>query len=332
MSFDWIKPGQKFAILALSVNYPNQGREYDFSGGVSIRRTLGFEISSIWKDWLGSIRIEQVQKSNLFAIKCVQSDDPFVINKEDHQLRLDIEIAYISLFVSGFTPIYSEPVLLSGAFRDAKPDVRQVKQLCAPTRVGYYNIADQSIIDFCGAEKIYDAIAGCDVTHRSRLNIILNTYLEARRKAYMLDRIHQYVRVVEAFILPEIGRTKKQFKSRTELFIGSKHHASMDEIYDIRSNVEHMKDFRSVSENRAARLRHLSFDIMMENLARLIISKTLTDQRLFSIFMCEDQLRYFWSQDNQYRKSIWGSPIEFDAVMKDFSYNIISNEQLGLTH
>jgi hypothetical protein len=35
--------------------------------------------------------------------------------------------------------------------------------------------------------------------------------------------------------LPDPGKTKQKFKSRTELFIGPRHHDMMGEIYDVRS-------------------------------------------------------------------------------------------------
>ena len=35
-----------------------------------------------------------------------------------------------------------------------------------------------------------------------------------------LDRLHQYCRCIDGLILPDAGETKRQFKSRTELFIG----------------------------------------------------------------------------------------------------------------
>jgi hypothetical protein len=42
--------------------------------------------------------------------------------------------------------------------------------------------------------------------------------------------LHQYCRCIEGLILPDPGNTKKQFRSRTELFIGPKHHVLMGEL------------------------------------------------------------------------------------------------------
>ena len=48
----------------------------------------------------------------------------------------------------------------------------------------------------------------------------------------------------DGLILPDTGKTKQQFKSRTELFIGPSHHELMGDIYDVRSAVEHLHENR----------------------------------------------------------------------------------------
>ena len=83
----------------------------------------------------------------------------------------------------------------------------------------------------------------------------LHIYLEARAAADILDRLHQYCRRIDGLILPNAGETKRQFKSRTELFIGPRHHDLMGDIYDIRSAVEHLHENRYLEGfDRATRL------------------------------------------------------------------------------
>jgi hypothetical protein len=61
----------------------------------------------------------------------------------------------------------------------------------------------------------------------SRLFRILHLYLEARAIQDNMDRLHQYCRCIDGLIVPDTGKTRKQFKSRTELFIGPHHHDMM---------------------------------------------------------------------------------------------------------
>jgi hypothetical protein len=66
----------------------------------------------------------------------------------------------------------------------------------------------------------------------------LSVYVKARSETQLLDRLHQYRRCIDGLILSELGSGTKQFKSRTELFIGPRHHDLMGELYDLRSDVE----------------------------------------------------------------------------------------------
>jgi len=61
---------------------------------------------------------------------------------------------------------------------------------------------------------------------------VLHLYQETRTTADILERVHQYSRCIDGLILPKIGQTRRQFKSKTELFIGPYHHDLMGEIYD----------------------------------------------------------------------------------------------------
>jgi hypothetical protein len=70
-----------------------------------------------------------------------------------------------------------------------------------------------------------------------RLFGTLQIYYEARTTFNILDRLHQYCRCIDGLILPKAGETKRQFKSRTELFIGPRHHDLMGDMYDVRSEL-----------------------------------------------------------------------------------------------
>lgn len=50
-----------------------------------------------------------------------------------------------------------------------------------------------------------------------RLFRILGIYRDARTVSDILDQLHQYARCIDGLILPDAGKTKQQFKSRTEL-------------------------------------------------------------------------------------------------------------------
>jgi len=72
----------------------------------------------------------------------------------------------------------------------------------------------------------------------------LTLYVETRSIRDNMERLHQYCRCIEGLIMAEPGKALKQFKSRTELFIGPRHHDLMGEMYEVRSVVEHLHEHR----------------------------------------------------------------------------------------
>ena len=53
-----------------------------------------------------------------------------------------------------------------------------------------------------------------------RLNRLLALYRDTRSTRDVVERVHQYCRIIEGVVVSEPGKGKSRFKSRTELFIG----------------------------------------------------------------------------------------------------------------
>jgi hypothetical protein len=122
--------------------------------------------------------------------------------------------------------------------------------------------------------------------------------MEARTNADILGRLHQYSRCIDGLILPNAGETKRQFKSRTELFIGPCHHELMGEIYDVRSAVEHLHENRYLeSFDRETRLDLLKKEATAEHIARNAIARIVGDSNLWHHFANTSALGKFWALD-----------------------------------
>ena len=67
---------------------------------------------------------------------------------------------------------------------------------------------------------------------------ICELYLEARTIRDNMERRHQYCRCIDGLIVPDIGKSRKQIKRRTEPFIGPRCQELMGETYDVRSDVD----------------------------------------------------------------------------------------------
>ena len=114
-----------------------------------------------------------------------------------------------------------------------------------------------------------------------RLFRTLSVYTEARTTSQAADRIHQYCRCIDGLILPAAGKTKQQFKSRTELFIGPGHHDLMGELYDVRSAVEHLHENRYLEYfDRPIRLELARKEAIAEYMARAALARVISNNAL----------------------------------------------------
>ena len=179
-------------------------------------------------------------------------------------------------------------------------------------------------------EKL-DALAASPLPgSHSRLFRVLDIYTETRTNEYILDRLHQYCRCIDGLILPNAGKTKRQFKSRTELFIGPCHHDMMGEIYDVRSAVEHLHENRYLENfDREIRLDLVKKEAIVEHIARTAIAQIVGNETLSSHFGNTPALAKFWALKAVERQRIWGDPIDPLDAIAEFDPKYIHDGRLG---
>jgi hypothetical protein len=159
------------------------------------------------------------------------------------------------------------------------------------------------------AAKIASQIAAIETASLAdghwRLFRVLHLYLETRTIRDNMDRLHQYCRCIEGLIVSEPGQGKNRFKSRTELFIGPRHHALMGEAYDVRSDVEHLYENKHLEVfDRASRLELTKKLEMMEYIARSTLVRILLNSKLWPHFANTDALKAFWALSENERRTV----------------------------
>jgi hypothetical protein len=250
--FGAIDDGEKYALTGLSIKLEGDIAQGEVAPHLMVLTGTRFEIPSHWREWLGTIRAEEVEHCNLFLLSKLRSAALDVLNGENKILRQRACQFYVGLLLSStFATVY-KPVILTGSRRDGELGLRQQQDLqspipcifrpCPPVTGGQIQMAAQlaTRIEAIGTT----ALAG----GHWRLFRTLEIYCEARTTTDILDRLHQYCRCIDGLILPRTGETKRQFKSRTELFIGPRHHDLMGDIYDVRSAVEHLHENRYLED------------------------------------------------------------------------------------
>lgn len=146
-----------------------------------------------------------------------------------------------------------------------------------------------------------------------------------------MDRIHQFTRCIEGLLCTSSGNSKARFKSRTELFVGPAHHDTMDTIYNIRSEVEHLHEDRRLHPfNRPPRMEIAKMEIIVGELARHVLSNILRDPEMVLRLGSREKLEAFWSLEPKKRQEIWHAQYDLLKPINGLREDNISDHDLGL--
>jgi len=152
-----------------------------------------------------------------------------------------------------------------------------------------------------------------------RLKRGFHAWLRGVQEYYGGDRLHQFVRAVEAVVKPEIGRSEALFVHRCQIFAGTSEVARerLRELYHLRSQTEHMNPFDSVLANYGPLDREgigLCRAYQSQLLASAVYERILTTAGLQAIFDSDAHTDDFWRRRMHEQQAIWGDPIDLEAL------------------
>jgi hypothetical protein len=330
----WIEDGEKYALVGLSVKVEGHIPTGTIASNLSVLADTRFNIPSHWREWLGSIRAGEVEDCNLLLLSKLASLTPGILDAENQKLQQRVSNFYVGLLLaSTFAPAH-KPVMLSGSRRDGEIDIRQQHDFDSPIPCIFRPYPPVIANDIQLAARLAGQIEALGTALLNgghwRLFRTLSIYRDARTTSDILDRLHQYARCIDGLILPDAGKTKQQFKSRTELFIGPRLHDMMGEMYDVRSAVEHLHENRYLEGfDRETRLDLLKKEAIAEHIARLTLTRIIDDSNLWPHFANTSALATFWALPESDRRQIWGGPIDPLVALADFDPKYIHDGLLG---
>ena len=192
-----------------------------------------FDVPSEWREWLGSIRADEVAGSNQFLVSKLASATPDVLDGENQSLQQRVWHFYVGLLLSVMFSPSHKPVMLTGARRDGVIGARQQRDLerPAPQILPRYPpiVADDILLAAQLGQKL-DAMSPVTVPGGLwRLFRTLNIYVETRAIGQLVDRVHQYCRLhrwinlarYEAMKAMPSGGCEYQFNLRRRGYRGS---------------------------------------------------------------------------------------------------------------
>lgn len=326
-----VRPGYKFALLAIRCRTDNLPPYLPLAPDVLATTSPPVEAGSHWKEWPGTIRFHNFQRSNLFLISTGLSKNPEILDDENRVLHERLWHLLVGLLLAGPAP-FDEPIYMLGAHESHGLSVRQIGDHKPAVRI--LGLGEDPI-DADTVGRAWEIARQIDDWNRSgaawRINRVLTIFVETRAIRDIPDRIHQFCRCIEGFILPDNGKTRKQFKSRTEMFIGPMDHDLMGQIYDVRSKVEHLHHQKLFEPaERDKRLVLARYAVILEAIARRCFTRFLATPDLWPHFRTDDALTKFWQLPADERRVLWGAPISLADSIEDFPKDRISDDDLGL--
>ena len=330
---DWIDEGEKFALIGLPVQLaPDLGRE-NLPGGLTVLPNADFDLPIHWRDWLGTLRVEDVEDCSLYLLAKAASESLDVLNHENQQLSRLVGDWFTGLTLATKFEPSGSIFIATGSRHRNQIDVRQFGPITPPRSAVVWSHQLISLDHLKRAAAIANGLSKLNAPHSTtywRLLRCLRIYQDTRTEHDILERIHQFTRCIEGLIVPNKGETKKQFKSRTELFVGPAHHKLMGDLYDIRSDVEHLNENRHLEKfDRKTRIALAEFEAVSEWVARSCLERILLDPALIGHFGSVTSLSNFWKMDTAKRKMIWGNSIDPKAPLANFNFDHVSDAVLG---
>ncbi len=329
----WIAEHEKFALIGLHVTTSRSVSDGLKAEGYEAYTSLKLDMPGHWRDWLGTMRVEDIEASDLILVCRDKSKNPETLNGEDKVLTQKVGRWLTGLGLVCPLNTYEDPIQAGGCRLRNELDFRQVGTLSRPhdSIIGLLTeVTAEHLVSATGIAVVLDNLMQSPGPHLWRLMRCLEIYQKARTLSDPMDRIHQFVRCIEGFLATSTGNSKARFKGRTELFVGPSNHELMGAIYDIRSEVEHLHEDESLAEfDRTKRLEIAKMEVVISELTRHILLRILSDERLALRLGSKTLLDNFWGLGKSERQSIWGGTYDLLAPLKGLNEHHISDNDLG---
>lgn len=308
----------KFALLAVSNVYTGlMPSTFQLSDGTWVMPSVPVSDVGTWNEWIGSIRMKRLQKANLVLLVEEASDNPGVLDAVHQHLGRDLSRLFYMVHLRSGIECRSAD-LLCGSSEQGAPSIRQIGQLATFYQSKGYRrmlITEEWLED---AVALRGGLSEAERVGCTRVIRGLNTLFRGLKEEGGQDRLHQFVRSLEALILPDIGETKKQFMHRCQTFAraGNDTRSLLKETFDMRSNTEHLHSWDEAVRNYQPDQRE---DVcwrrtrQIEHLACDAYSRVLRHPELRNHFRSDDAIAAFWKLPDDQRRELWGKSVDITS-------------------
>jgi hypothetical protein len=324
-----IPPRHKFAALSLHgigarIEFPD---ELPLPTGLIATRQLPFEITPWWREQLGILTCEEIEGSDLYLVATAPSESLSVLDGVNLALEDTCRNFFYGLLVAmPFSPELP-PQMVTGSMDGGTARFRQIGRFERPAYIAGTPPPDldRQKMEAAAfyASEIHSAASSQGAYGRTIW--ALNCFMNGLTSTHVYEKMRHLVRTIEAFILPDIGKTERQFKSRTELFVGAREHDLISRIYQLRSRIEHLHDPLELMPGTTTKDRLIALceiTLTTENLARYCVQRFFDKPGLRAHFENDDSINAFWRMSDDDRRGAWGEPVDMTWLRSQFDKDL----------
>lgn len=317
-----IAPNEKFACFVFTrcSMADTTPAELELGPSTWATTTLDLKVAEHWAGWLGSITMEELKEASFVLYTTMPSARPKILDRENEDLTRHLDYLLYGLLLQG-VPEYFKGYSLKGANVAGEVDVRQFSELknYEPT----YEMPEfrPGAVELKLAASLAPRVRHVNEGKADwpRLRRGLKALFRGTAERDGEERLHQFVRALEALLRPEIGGTRRQFAHRidqTFTMANDEMRETLLQIFDMRSQVEHVHPVLDVLEGdeqtriAVANRRTRQVDV----LARSALRRVLSDASLLETFRTDAGIDAFWSLLDAVRVAAWGKRFDLRTV------------------
>jgi len=290
------------------------------------------ELPLHWKEWLGTIRTDRIERAGLVILATVPTEQPDVLDRDNEVAGRRVDNLFWGLLAAGHLRFEGEGTRLSGAHGRDGIDVRQESRTMlvlrlSGIRTSYVSEADCRRAAFLAAQVT--TLLGSPGMRP--LKLALRTFMLGFSENDLGQRIHQFVRAVADGIAN--SWRNDEFKRKARLFVGDRRDdtETCRQLYVMRSNAEHFNEPDERIEPRLpvrdGLLRGYRRAFEAEFLARYCFARVLERPNLWQYFVSKERLNTFWALESNVRAELWGPLMDLTAALSSFDSALVPDER-----
>lgn len=310
----------KFALLMVNSAYTDLSASYfQLRDGTRIMSEAPTLCLNSWEKQLGSIRLDRLRCANLNLLVEQSSENPTIFDDDVSKRlvdKLSLLFEMLHLRVGIKISEHTSANLLVGFSLNGTSKIFNVCEMPRfyRTHGGKCSPITRNWLEECVRLRDGAVVVNNGNTHFKRVRRGLIALLKGTKEKSGQDRLHQFVRSLDALVLPDKGKTKGQFKHRCQTFAGASE-ATRDilgKAYDMRSTTEHLHQWdRDMWEYLPDRRddEGLRMTRQIEHLAYDAYSRLLREPDLREHFRTDEHITAFWKLSDCQQRKKWGKPV-----------------------